>query len=697
MKKTGILSKEIIGELVESVGNVLFSYGLENDQIIVFKTEMEEILLVYLDDGTKEKHYTYKNRIRNGILLMSLTVDGDRINPFECHEPILDKMVSKMQMKPEYKYKDTNHVTLKIKVSTSGWQCFKNIWPYLRKARKTCIIALIFQLIGFAFDTIAPIYTATLVADISDGLVFEMIVIGSVIFILNVISTFAGRLMKRCYHRMSSKILNDIENDMLVETVNISSSVIEKKGAGTFIQRLTTDTSLLADSIGNIADKGSLLINSLGVLIAVCVVNLDIFLYMVAALVIQFVIELRRSRSTSRKDKFARAKGDGFFAIVGEIIHGSRDVKLLNCEKSMIDKVGNRIVETNESHAVTMLVNDRYIEVRRCICYALNLGLVILLAVFFNKGWLTASLGLVIFNYNSNLTDVPVKFSALVDNLRNFLISNERIFAIRNEYEFPKEHFGTEKLDGPFQGNIELRNVSFAYNHDDLLQREIKVLNNLSMKIEHGQKVAIVGCSGSGKSTVFNLISRLYDPDEGEILYDGKNIKLLDADSIRDNLVVISQTPYIFNMSIRDNLKLVKTDLTDEEMERAIRLAALEEDIKGFEHGYDTILGEGGISLSGGQRQRLAIARGLIKGCRVILLDEATSALDNITQKEVQEAIYSMDDDMTVIMIAHRLSTVVNADMIYFLKDGRIIANGKHKELLEKCEEYKLLYDSEAV
>ncbi len=187
----------------------------------------------------------------------------------------------------------------------------------------------------------------------------------------------------------------------------------------------------------------------------------------------------------------------------------------------------------------------------------------------------------------------------------------------------------------------------------------------------------------------------MYDKYDGEITIDGNDIRTLDKDTIRGNITIVSQSPYIFNMSIKDNLKLVKADLTNKEMKEACKMACLDDFIESLPEKYDTVVGEGGVNLSGGQKQRLAIARAFVQKTEIILFDEATSDLDNETQAKIQEAIDNLQKNFTILIIAHRLSTIRNADRILVLDEGRIVAEGKHKELLKKCEVYKELYDME--
>ena len=204
-----------------------------------------------------------------------------------------------------------------------------------------------------------------------------------------------------------------------------------------------------------------------------------------------------------------------------------------------------------------------------------------------------------------------------------------------------------------------------------------------------------MGKSGAGKTTIFNLLCKMYDVDSGSIMIDGVEIKKLDKDSIRGNITIISQNPYIFNMSIKDNLRLVKSNLTNKEMKEACKLACLDEFINSLPDKYDTVIGEGGVNLSGGQKQRLAIARALVQKTEIILFDEATSALDNETQEKIQTAINNMKNEYTILIIAHRLSTIINADRILFLDNGKIVSEGTHEYLLKNCDEYRKLYEAE--
>jgi len=230
------------------------------------------------------------------------------------------------------------------------------------------------------------------------------------------------------------------------------------------------------------------------------------------------------------------------------------------------------------------------------------------------------------------------------------------------------------------EATVELRDVRFAYGSGD------EILKGVSFRAEGGKTTALVGPSGAGKSTIISLIPRFYDPTSGQILIDGQDIATVTKQSLRNGLAYVSQQPYLFEGSIRDNIRYGRPDATDAEIEEAARLAYAHEFILAQPQGYDTPVGEHGVTLSGGQRQRLSIARALVRNAPILLLDEATSALDTESEAAVQKALDQAMSGRTVIVIAHRLSTIVNADKILVMKDGRVVEEGTHEELARRAD-----------
>ena len=250
--------------------------------------------------------------------------------------------------------------------------------------------------------------------------------------------------------------------------------------------------------------------------------------------------------------------------------------------------------------------------------------------------------------------------------------------------------FGDKKLEN-VKGVIEFKNVSFAYPDEE------NTLNNFNLKVEPNTKIAIVGASGQGKSTLFNLLTRIFDVNSGKIFIDNVNIKDLKESELRKNISIIRQEPFIFNRSIKENFLIVDENLTLDEIRKYCKMAYLDDYIMSLPKGYDTVLGEGGVNLSGGQKQRLSIARTLSRNSKIILFDEATSALDNNSQDYIKRTIDNLVSNHTVVIVAHRLSTIMDADIIHVVDNGKVIASGKHNELLKTCNMYKNLYKNESL
>ena len=271
--------------------------------------------------------------------------------------------------------------------------------------------------------------------------------------------------------------------------------------------------------------------------------------------------------------------------------------------------------------------------------------------------------------------------------LKEFALSAERIFEVIDHSKFKLEHYGNKRVN-ELSGKIEFKNVYFKYEKDS-------VLKGVSFNIEPKDTVAIVGKSGSGKTTIVNLISKIYEVDKGSILLDGNNINDLDKYSIRNNISVISQKPYLFNMTIKENLLLVSPNASQKQIENVCKICELHDYIMNLPKKYNTLVGEGGVTLSGGECQRVAIARALLMKTNIILFDEATSALDNETQENIQKAINNISSEYTMIIIAHRLSTIKNCNKIIVIDDGKVSGIGTHNELYKNNEIYKSLYEKE--
>ena len=564
----------------------------------------------------------------------------------------------------------------------------KFAWKYAKKDKMKIIGFMICNIFQIIISIVVPIISARIIVSLTANKLFQVLVMAIVLFFVenmrNLMSFISRFFAQTTYRETFVRLQLDLGKSIL----RLKNSAIDENSSGVFIQRLTTDTSKIAD-VFNILNYHLLdIVTNIGIFIAVLIVDFRIFLFMIVMVLVIGFFEQKRVSLQNEKDKVFRKENENVSGFIGELVRGVRDIKMLSAEKSFLSELHGKLVHLNNSRYDMGKVNRRYLLITGFLRDLFDLLMICLLVYLIFIGDLTIAVALVVHNYMGRVGYVVSSFSYLLEGLKDFNLSTSRIADISCGKAFPKEKFGNEHLD-LVKGNFEFKNVSFSYNDDK------KIFDNLSFKIKSNSTTAFVGKSGVGKTTIFNLLCKMYDYDDGLITVDGIDIKKLDKESIRNNITIISQNPYIFNLSIKDNLRLVKEDLTDEEMINACRMACLEEFINVLPDKYDTIVGEGGISLSGGQRQRLAIARALVQKTKIILFDEATSALDNVTQSRIQEAIDNLQGNYTILIIAHRLSTIINSDRILFLDKGKVVAEGKHEELLKNCKEYKKLYESE--
>ncbi len=564
----------------------------------------------------------------------------------------------------------------------------KKAWKYGKNQKKYIIGYIAFNVVFIFINLFVPILSAKIIVSLTSNQFEQVLFIGLVILIVEILRNTAYYATSYFRHRIFRETFNEIEISLGTEILKIENSCLDENGSGLFIQRLTNDASKVADIFVVLNVYLTNIVTNIGIFLAVFIISKIMFLYIVIMITTIFIVEKKRITIVNQKDKAYRKEHEKLSGFVGELVHGAHDIKMLNAEKSFIKELGKRITRLNQEKYNMNSINRNYQFITGTLRDLFDAGSIFTSILLIAQGNLTIANALVVHNYMGNLASIVFYISEFLEKVKDFNLSSERIFSIMDSEEFPKEKFGKKQLK-KIHGDFEFKNVYFGYNKEQL------TIKNMSFKIKANSTVAFVGKSGAGKSTVFSLLCKMYDINSGDITIDGISIKELDKDSIRGNITIISQNPYIFNMSIKENLRLVKENLTDEEMIEACKTACLDEFVNSLPEGYDTMIGEGGINLSGGERQRLAIARALVQKTEIILFDEATSALDNETQSSIKQAIDNMKNEYTILIIAHRLSTVINSDKILLVEDGTIVDEGTHEELLKNSKTYHQLYDAE--
>ena len=566
-------------------------------------------------------------------------------------------------------------------------QSLKFTWKYAKKEKGRIILFGIANLFNVIFSILIPMIDAKIIIELTanhfERLIFMAICLTVNEVLYDLFDFLSRRLSVVVYHHTLEILGMDLGKNIL----KLENNSLDEHGSGAFIQRMTGDTDKLADVFNHLVSMFSSLVKYIGILIAIFIVNKIVFLFTLIILIIRYLIERARTNRRKKDDEISRKAKDSVSSFTGELVRGARDIKMLNSENDFMKEMNYRIKDFNEKRIRMQNVSWNYRVFGYWFTDISFLLLIILLAFLIKDKVISISIAMVLYNYVGNVGGSTYLLGDLLEYIKDFNLSCERVKEIIDGVKFKKEQFGEKHLD-KVEGHFTFEHVFFKY-------KEKEVLKDLTFEVKPNETVAFVGKSGAGKTTIFNLLCKMYDVNQGKITIDGININELDKDSIRGNITIISQNPYIFNMSIRDNLKLVKNNLSDEEMDNACKIACLDDFIQELPNGYDTIIGEGGVNLSGGQKQRLAIARALVQKTEIILFDEATSALDNETQEKIQRAIENMKNEYTILIIAHRLSTIIHADRILYLEDGKIIAQGTHHELLKNCPSYQRLYESE--
>ncbi|SDQ66230.1 ABC transporter ATP-binding protein [Flagellimonas zhangzhouensis] len=485
-------------------------------------------------------------------------------------------------------------------------------------------------------------------------------------------------------------VLKDIRNKMYEKIVDLPISFFSEKKKGDVIARITSDVLEIQHSFLSILElivREPLTILFTIIFMFVLSVKLTIFVFIfipIAGLIISRIGKSLKKKS----DRVQKEQGE-FLSIVEETLGGLRVIKAFNAESKFYQTFRNstsRFFSFSNSLLNRQNLSSPTSEFLGIVVFGVLLwfgGRMVLLEESLDAASFISYMGLAF-----NILTPAKAISKASYGVKKGNAAAERVLEIlETENPIKNKEGALEKTD--FNSAIELNNVGFRYEDD-------YVLKNFNLKVEKGKTVALVGQSGSGKSTVANLVTRFYDVNKGEILIDGTNIKDITKNSLRGLMGLVTQDSILFNDSVKNNIALGKDNASMDEIIAAAKVANAHEFIMDLPHGYDTNIGDSGNKLSGGQKQRLSIARAVLKNPPIMILDEATSALDTESERLVQDALEKMMQNRTSIVIAHRLSTIQNADSIVVMNKGEIVEQGTHDELMKSAKNYKKLVEMQS-
>ena len=567
-------------------------------------------------------------------------------------------------------------------------QNVKKTWVFIKSSKANLAGYASVSIVEAIIGAILPLITAKIILNITDGLMQQLILSAIAVLVIELFLFTMSFFKGFFYQKIYQKTLINLQQAVARETLKLEIKEIDKASSGVFIDRLNKDTQEISSMFMEYTYWTSYVITNVGVLVAIFILNKYLFIYALITAFSIFLINKKRLSKQYEVKKTLKKIQEKKTGLTGELVRGIRDIKVLNANDTILRQTYDKIVEASNEEIKLLNIKRLYDYFQNHIKAISDFVFIVIGCFLFNKGLLTIPTFVIIYNYQSKIKNLLNGVVQILEFNNKFVIASDRIYEVIEDETFAKEKFGT--IDVPkLEGHIKFKDVEFGYS------KRNKIINKMSFDIKPNQKVAFVGKSGAGKTTIFSLITRLYSINKGQILIDNYNIKDLTRDSLRNNMSIITQNPYIFNFSIKDNLLLAKEDATMKEIRTACKMACIDDFIMSLPDKYDTMVGENGVILSGGQKQRIAIARALLMKTEIILFDEATSALDNETQSEIQNAIENLKGEYTILIIAHRLSTVIDCDKIFVVDDGKIIDSGSHKELLKKSDFYKTLYEKD--
>ncbi len=565
----------------------------------------------------------------------------------------------------------------------------RRLFRYLTPYRLLVVLAPLMMAGEVAVDLLQPRLTQRIIdVGIANNDLDEVLRTGALMIGLSLLGCVFGVLCGVFAVRASLSFATDVRDSLFRKVQSLSFANLDKLETGSLVTRLTNDVVQLGDAVQmmlRIMVRAPLLLLGSIVMASITAPWLSL-LYLALFPVLAVMIGLVMAKAFPRF-KRVQQQLDKVNAVIQENLAGVRVVKAFARHLHESSRFGRNNDDLRDStlHAVYLIV-----MVMPLMMLTVNAGMVA--ALWFggnmvNAGDLEVGALVAFINYLMQSLFALMMVSMVLMRFTRAEASAERVNEVLDSTPVI-EHATTGAQPGRTTGKVEFQNVSFQYGDD-----ATPVLQDISFTVQPGETLAILGSTGSGKSSIVGLVPRFYDVSSGRVLIDDMDVREWDEERLRRHISVALQESVLFSGTVRENIRFGNPDATDEEVERAARMAQADEFIRKLEDGYESVVGQRGVNLSGGQRQRLAIARAIVRGAPILILDDSTSAVDVTTERRIQEALAGLP--MTVILVAQRISAVVNATHIIVLDNGRIVAEGTHEELLTTSDAYREIYHSQ--
>ncbi len=578
------------------------------------------------------------------------------------------------------------------KVRKSRRAVVARLAKYFMRYKFTVILAFFLMLGSNLFALLGPMLTGKAInaIDLETGVDFQAVFFYCALMaIFYVVSGVLSYILSVVMIKLSQKIVKSMRKDLFDKIIALPVGYLDKMQAGDLINRISYDIDTVNSSLSNdILQAATGIVTVIGALIGMLAISPALFGVFAITIPLSILITVQRSRQVRplfRKRSGKLAELNGYSE---EMISGIKTIKAYGVEESMI----SHFADKNKTAVDAYYNADYYASlIGPSVNFVNNFGTVLISTA----GCLMYLFNMIMLGDISSFLLYARKFSGPINEYANImseiqsaLAAAERVFRLLDELPEGAGDTAETELENP-KGDVSFRHVRFGYNPEKV------IIHDLSFEAKAGQTVAIVGPTGAGKTTLVNLLMRFYDPQDGVITLDGRDIKEYTRKSLRAAFSMVLQDTWLFEGTIRENIAYGKDGATDEEIREAARQANIADFIEALPEGYDTPVTDGGVNLSKGQKQLMTIARAMLSPAHLLILDEATSNVDTRTELLIRGAMDRLMQGKTCFVIAHRLSTIKNADLILVVKDGDIVERGKHKELLEKGGFYSEIYNAQ--